>query len=261
MTFTPTDTNLQQYFEILVNNSAQWSEEGWGGHINRAPAGLIYVNPRLSLADATASMAQLSGFAQANNGTAVIETLPSWFDFFTQFIVEVEAPVGNPTVLGSRLMPKALFESVEGRARLVAHLLNQTAVQGMPYIPVTTPIGFNYTPGATSVTPAWRTALWELSGRSVWSYNSTAAEIRAALSTLHDFVNDELTALAPDSGAYMNEGDVYQSNHEYAYWGPNYARLLAIKTKYDPHGLLDCWRCVGWTGAANFPCYPELSDA
>lgn len=34
------------------------------------------------------------------------------------------------------------------------------------------------------------------------------------LSGVHDFVRDELVTLAPDSGAYMNEGDVYESNHE-----------------------------------------------
>jgi hypothetical protein len=36
-------------------------------------------------------MTQLSAFAQANNGSAVIETLPSWFTFFTRFIVHVQA--------------------------------------------------------------------------------------------------------------------------------------------------------------------------
>ncbi|KAJ6480986.1 FAD-binding domain-containing protein [Mycena sanguinolenta] len=264
MTFTPTNTNLQEYFEVLVNNSAHWGEEGWGGHVNNAPAGLIYVNPRLSLAEAEDSMAQLSAFAKANNGTAVIETLPSWFVFFTRFIVEVERAVGSAVVLGSRLIPKALFESEAGRAQLVAHLLKQTAELALPYIPVTTPIAFNYTPGATSVTPAWRTALWHLGGGAHWSYNSSAADIRAALSTIHDFAHDNLTALAPDSGAYMNEADVYEipatNGRVDTYWGPNYERLLTIKKKYDPHGLLDCWRCVGWKGAAQFPCYPDLNE-
>lgn len=39
-------------------------------------------------------------------------------------------------------------------------------------------------------------------------------DISASLEKVHDFVHNELTALAPDSGAYMNEGDVYQNNHE-----------------------------------------------
>ncbi|KAJ7717139.1 FAD-binding domain-containing protein [Mycena metata] len=259
MTFTPTAANLQEYFEILVNTSAKWGAQGWGGHINRVPAGIIYVNPRLSLSEATASMAQLVAFAQANNGTATIETLSSWLPFFTRFIVQVQAPVGNSMVIGSRLMPQALFQTTEGRSRLVAHLLNQTAEFGMPYIPVSTPISFNYTPGTTSVTPAWRNSLWELSSGFVWPYNSTLPQIRAVLGTVHDFVHEQLTALAPDSGAYINEGEVYESNHEYTYWGTNYARLLEIKKKYDPNELLDCWKCVGWKGAAQFPCYPDLA--
>ena len=41
----------------------------------------------------------------------------------------------------------------------------------------------------------------------------------------------------------QNEGDVYEKNHRETYWGDNYAQLLAIKNKYDPLHLLDCWQC------------------
>lgn len=91
ITFTPSSTNLEEYFEILVNNSVNWGDLGWGGHINHQPPGIIYVNPRISLAEAQLSMRQLSAFAVANNGTAVVETLPSWYAFFQQFILKVEA--------------------------------------------------------------------------------------------------------------------------------------------------------------------------
>ena len=30
---------------------------------------------------------------------------------------------------------------------------------------------------------------------------------------------------------------------EQAYYGGNYDALLKIKNKYDPKGLLDCWKC------------------
>lgn len=95
MTFVPTSANLQEYYEILVNNTAHWSELGWGGHVNSPslglPPGLIYVNPRLSLAEATDSMAQLTAFALANNGTSSLVTLPSWYEFFLQFITKAQA--------------------------------------------------------------------------------------------------------------------------------------------------------------------------
>ncbi|KAJ7707160.1 hypothetical protein B0H14DRAFT_2646872, partial [Mycena olivaceomarginata] len=53
-----------------------------------------------------------------------------------------------------------------------------------------------------------------LSGKANWSYNSSTADIRAALSIIHDFAHEDLTALAPDSGAYMNEADVYILGNE-----------------------------------------------
>ena len=36
---------------------------------------------------------------------------------------------------------------------------------------------------------------------------------------------------------------MYEPDHETSYWGDNYAKLLSVKHKYDPHGLLDCWQC------------------
>lgn len=30
---------------------------------------------------------------------------------------------------------------------------------------------------------------------------------------------------------WKNEGDVYEPDHEYSYWGDNYPRLLAVKEK------------------------------
>ncbi|KAJ7244489.1 hypothetical protein C8J57DRAFT_977766, partial [Mycena rebaudengoi] len=141
-----------------------------------------------------------------------------------------------------RLIPKANFQSREGRAQLVAHLLRQTAAFGMPYIPVGPPVAFKHEPGATSVSPAWRDTVWHVRTSVGWPYNATTGEVRRALSTTHAFV-DELRALAPNSGAYLNEAELYETDHEVTYWGPNYARLLAVKRKCDPHGLLDCWKC------------------
>ncbi|KAJ7866509.1 FAD-binding domain-containing protein [Mycena leptocephala] len=256
--YTPATPQLQEYFEILVNSSVKWGEEGWGGHITAG--GLIYVNPLLSLSEATDSMQQIAAFAQANNGTASFETLPSWYAFFERFILQVQESVGSLLFVGSRLIPKASFETQAGRAQLVAHLLNQTAEFGIPYIPVVPPVGFNYTPGATSVSPAWRTAQWHLATTAAIPYNSTPADIQAKFSTIHDFVENNLRRLAPDSGTYINEGEVYETDHEVAYWGSNYARLLEVKKKYDPMGLLDCWNCVGSKGTSAFPCYPALKD-
>ena len=46
------------------------------------------------------------------------------------------------------------------------------------------------------------------------------------------------------SGSYWNEADYYEPNWQRSFWGTNYARLLAIKQKYDPLGVLTCHHCV-----------------
>jgi FAD/FMN-containing dehydrogenase len=45
-----------------------------------------------------------------------------------------------------------------------------------------------------------------------------------------------LRAVAPDTGAYVNECDYFQPDWQKAFWGSNYPRLLEIKQRYDPDG-------------------------
>lgn len=75
--------------------------------------------------------------------------------------------MGGSASLGSRLMPKTLYETDTGRAQLVAHLVKQTTEHGMPIVGVVTPISFKATPNATAVTPAWRNSLWHV---STWTF-------------------------------------------------------------------------------------------
>jgi hypothetical protein len=55
----------------------QWGHEGWGGHLGSN--NLINVTPLLSLAQANASLADAAAYARAYGGSAVIETLPTWY--------------------------------------------------------------------------------------------------------------------------------------------------------------------------------------
>jgi hypothetical protein len=83
---------------------------------------------------------------------------------------------------------------------------------------------------ATSVTPAWRNALTNLvASGAEGSWNA-----------------DSLRELAPDSGAYLNEGSWNQPAWKEAFWGSqNYEKLLTIKKRYDPENVLWCTPCVG----------------
>jgi hypothetical protein len=46
-------------------------------------------------------------------------------------------------------------------------------------------------------------------------------------------------------GCYVNEADRNEPNHQEAFWGSSYPRLLDIKHKYDPLGVFWCAVCVG----------------
>jgi FAD/FMN-containing dehydrogenase len=60
----------------------------------------------------------------------------------------------------------------------------------------------------------------------------------------------ELRKIAPHSGSYFNEGNFFNASWREDFWGQNYSKLRAIKTKYDPDGLFFVHHGVGsedWT--------------
>lgn len=58
---------------------------------NRQGNTLIHVNPLLTLDEANTSMKEAVDFAIAQGGTAVIEELSSWYQFFTKYVGAAQA--------------------------------------------------------------------------------------------------------------------------------------------------------------------------
>jgi len=56
---------------------------------------------------------------------------------------------------------------------------------------------------------------------------------------------DEIRKLLPRVGSYVWETDFFQENWQDAFWGANYAKLRAVKDKYDPEGLFFLHHGVG----------------
>ena len=59
---------------------------------------------------------------------------------------------------------------------------------------------------------------------------------------------DALRKLVPNAGSYVSESDFFAPDWQRAFWGSNYARLLAVKERYDPDGLFFVHHGVGSEG-------------
>lgn len=55
----------------------------------------------------------------------------------------------------------------------------------------------------------------------------------------------ELRRLVPNAGAYVSESNYFEAGWQQAFWGPNHARLAAVKERYDPEGLYFVHHGVG----------------
>jgi FAD/FMN-containing dehydrogenase len=47
----------------------------------------------------------------------------------------------------------------------------------------------------------------------------------------------EIRRVLPTVGSYVAESNFFEPAWQESFWGSNYARLLAVKDKYDPEGL------------------------
>ncbi|KAK3387405.1 hypothetical protein B0H63DRAFT_469968 [Podospora didyma] len=102
---------------------------------------------------------------------------------------------------------------------------------------------FNADGAATSVQPGWRTAILHLITTKTWPpLNQTALDI---VKTDIEEMTIPLRALAPDTGAYINEASALDPDWRRLYWGDNYKRLLEIKRTIDPTDVFWCPLCVG----------------
>jgi Berberine and berberine like len=111
-------TSFSSFISILTQNANKWAADGWGGYISfganeRYFAGMTLFNAKLSLAEATTSMAPAMNFAKSfANGIALASTVTSSGSFYStykSYILPNEDPVGVSQSMASRLVPSSLL--------------------------------------------------------------------------------------------------------------------------------------------------------
>lgn len=256
VTFPRKPTNYLPFIDLVINGTARWAREGWGGNIN--PGSLVTITPRLSLSEANQSLKNVTDFALSQNGTAVLESL-TFYDFYRKYVSSAPPSIGNAHVLCTRLIPLNMFQTAPGRATMLSFLRSYAENNSYAYIIPVGPVLYPHVSNSTSYTPAWRTSYWLLGLHPPeWSWNSTVAEKKRVVE-MTEKITRSLEDLTPGSGTHFNEADPWTKDWQYAFWGENYESLMEIKHKYDPDRLLNCWRCVGFEeNDPGFECYHGL---
>ncbi|CAK7203866.1 hypothetical protein SEUCBS139899_006615 [Sporothrix eucalyptigena] len=151
---------------------------------------------------------------------------------------------------GSRLIPRASFDRATGLNATMAafrvladqgHMFN--GFQLAPTLETGEPVGTD----GNAVLPAWRDALSHTIVFALWPEDYSPAQ---QMAFRRDFATGSrgmelLRDATPGSGSYMSESDRLEPNFQEAFFGKNYARLLTIKQKYDPHGVFFASTGVG----------------
>ncbi|KAL8974902.1 MAG: hypothetical protein Q9197_000871 [Variospora fuerteventurae] len=280
ISFPASPSNQLPFLELLINQSVSWAAEGWGGPLGSSYAALVH--PGLLDLNATArTFSIIADYARSQQrpqppsnisgssssaAPSSIELLhfPTWRAFYDAIIAPSNNPgIGQANLANFRVVRKRMQTTPSGRASLTA-LFSFFIARGLqPQILQTPPhLYHNDEPSSTSVHPAWRDSFWMVGVSLQHAWDASEAE-RKANATLLQTVSKEMVAAAPDGAHYPNEADPWLDGWQREFWGEeNYERLMRVKKKYDPQGLIGCWKCVGFEeadgkrrGGADFECW------
>ncbi|KAF7324646.1 FAD-binding domain-containing protein [Mycena kentingensis (nom. inval.)] len=147
--------------------------------------------------------------------------------------------VGGNVYMGSRLIPEALYrETPEKVGDVYTQLLDDGATGILGHMVAGGKVAQN-ADLKSAVHPAWRTAKTHIVIPNGYAESATLEEIRAVRSKFQTSQRPLLEQLSgPDGASYSNEADI-EPDFQTTFFGsaPSYAKLSAIKRKYDPHDL------------------------
>ncbi|KAJ6618130.1 hypothetical protein B0H10DRAFT_2378486 [Mycena sp. CBHHK59/15] len=184
--------------------------------------------------------ALLAPFLSAAMGIAGVSLLTQeYVDVnINDILYQPDDSVGMNWALGSRLIPETTYrDSAPTVGEVYEELLDGGALGILGHLVAGGQVAANANI-SSAVHPAWRTAKTHLILTNGWTDATPLAQINAIR---REFQTNQLPILekmsGADAGAYSNEADVLEPNFQTTFFGPNYAKLSAIKAMHDPHDL------------------------
>ncbi|KAJ7677874.1 FAD-binding domain-containing protein [Mycena polygramma] len=193
--------------------------------------------PNTTVAQSTALLAPFINASLALPGVSLYSQQYTYGDI-NDALYQADDSVGTNVAMGSRLVPAAAYRDSPATVEEVYKKLLAT---GARHILGHLVAGGKVAENAnisSAVNPAWRTAKAHLIVTNSWNDSASLAEVRDVrnlFQTAQLPILEELTG--SDAGSYSNEGDLFEPNFQTTFFGPNYAKLSAIKATYDPEDL------------------------
>ncbi|KAH7116804.1 hypothetical protein B0J11DRAFT_101210 [Dendryphion nanum] len=159
----------------------------------------------------------------------------------SSFPLEVVQKINATT--GSRMFPRANFDTKEKRDELLANLRQSSEnnrVQVHFNMKTVDPANAD-----NAVNSAWRPMYLFAQQAVRWPVNGTAEE---TLKIRKEFQTGDMQRwrdISPGAGSYLAEADRLEPNFGQAFWGGKYPRLLALKAKWDPKDVFFATTSVG----------------
>lgn len=178
-----------------------------------------------------------------NNRTYSFDT---YWNYWTT-LSNISSPIGQSAALSSRLLdrpaltgnPAALQSTIQTTAGTIEEYTssNIVFVGGGAIASLNDP--------NSGVNPVWRKSYVHNIVARGWRAGTEPSIREAIHQDITNVKGAAMRSLAPNTGAYMNEGDVQDPNYLNDFYGGHLPRLSLVKAIYDPEDVFYCPTCVG----------------
>ena len=263
-----TDDNIPDFMDALTILYGAFPELDDGGYSGYGSWNVQYFEPvfanfttgyqhamavfNQSVAAAEALFSSISARLEAFNGTRLfISTsyisFPSYAAYYAT-LSGAQSAVGINAALGSRLLDKV---ALTGSASALRKALN--IIAGLPgqytgnnvCLVSGGQVFKDASDPNSGVNPAWRTSYVHHIVSRGWSPGTDLAAQTAIHNDITYTKVGALRTIAPNTGAYMNEGDRLDPTYLQDFYGEILTKLQAVKQKYDYTSVFYCPTCVG----------------